>query len=131
MRRTVLVCRLRLLLETFDGQTLEQAWTAGRKLRLDQAVEEALAGGGLPPVEPGRHESSPDGRVGPLTPSESEVAALVAQGLSNRQNADRLVITDGTVAAHVEHILDKLAFTSRTQIGVWAAERDLAASSFC
>jgi len=35
------------------------------------------------------------------------------------------VITDRPVAAHVEHILDKLAFASRTQIGVWAAERGL------
>jgi len=51
--------------------------------------------------------------------------ALVAQGLSNRQIASRLVITERTVAAHIEHILGKLGFTSRTQIGVWMAERGL------
>ena len=59
----------------------------------------------------------------PLTPREQEVAALIAQGLSNRQVAESLVITERTVAAHVGHILDKLSFGSRTQIGVWAAQR--------
>jgi non-specific serine/threonine protein kinase len=64
-----------------------------------------------------------------LTPREREVAALIAQGFSNRQIAVRLVITVRTVAAHIEHILDKLSFTSRTQIGVWAVEHDLVGSS--
>ena len=39
----------------------------------------------------------------------------------NREIAVRLVITERTAAAHIEHILDKLSFSSRTQIGVWAA----------
>jgi DNA-binding NarL/FixJ family response regulator len=54
------------------------------------------------------------------------VAALIARGLSNKQIARQLVITDRTVASHVEHILDKLGFASRTQIGIWAVEHDLA-----
>ena len=41
--------------------------------------------------------------------------------MSNLQIAKRLVITERTVASHVEHILDKLSFGSRTQIGVWTA----------
>ena len=57
------------------------------------------------------------------------MAALVAQGMSNRQIAERLVITERTVASHVEHILDKLSFGSRTQIGVWAAHHYPAESS--
>jgi non-specific serine/threonine protein kinase len=48
------------------------------------------------------------------------VAALIARGLSSKQIARQLVITDRTVASHVEHILDKLSFASRTQIGIWA-----------
>jgi non-specific serine/threonine protein kinase len=56
-----------------------------------------------------------------LTARELEVAIFVARGLTNRQIAAELVITERTVAAHVEHILDKLGFISRTQIGVWAA----------
>ena len=59
----------------------------------------------------------------PLTPRESEVAALIARGLTNGQIARALVITERTVAAHIEHINSKLGFTSRTQIGVWAAHR--------
>jgi DNA-binding NarL/FixJ family response regulator len=57
------------------------------------------------------------------------VAALVAEGLTNGQIAEELVITQRTVAAHIEHILNKLGFASRTQVGVWAAEHRLIASS--
>jgi adenylate cyclase len=60
-----------------------------------------------------------------LTAREREVAALVARGLTNRQIAEELVIGERTVAAHIEHILTKLDFASRTQVGVWAAEHGL------
>ena len=56
------------------------------------------------------------------------MVALVARGLSNREIAAQLVITERTAGAHVEHILDKLGFASRTQIGVWAAEHGLVGS---
>ena len=49
----------------------------------------------------------------------------MAQGLTNRQIANRLMITPRAAASHVEHILDKLDAGSRTQIGVWVAERGL------
>jgi DNA-binding CsgD family transcriptional regulator len=51
-----------------------------------------------------------------LTRREREVAALVAQGLSNRQIAAASHISERTVETHVQHILDKLGFTNRTQI---------------
>ena len=60
-----------------------------------------------------------------LTPRQQEVAALVAEGRTNTEIAERLVLTPGTVANHVEHILRRLDFHSRTQIGVWATERRL------
>jgi non-specific serine/threonine protein kinase len=53
------------------------------------------------------------------------VAALVAQGLGNRQIAARLVVTPRTVATHMEHILAKLDLTSRVQVGLWAAGHGL------
>ncbi len=51
-----------------------------------------------------------------LTRREREVAALVAAGLSNREVAERLVISERTADAHVEHILAKLGISSRTEI---------------
>jgi predicted ATPase/DNA-binding CsgD family transcriptional regulator len=57
----------------------------------------------------------------PLTMREREIAALVAEGLSNRAIAQSLVISPRTVDGHVEHILTKLGFVSRAQIASWAA----------
>ena len=50
-----------------------------------------------------------------LTEREYEILALISQGLSNQQIADRLVITVGTVKGHVTHVLDKLNAQSRTE----------------
>jgi DNA-binding NarL/FixJ family response regulator len=57
--------------------------------------------------------------TGPLARREVEVAQLVAEGLSNKQVAARLLISERTVATHVGHILDKLGFKSRAQIAGW------------
>jgi non-specific serine/threonine protein kinase len=46
----------------------------------------------------------------------------VADGRSNREIAERLVITEGTVEVHVKHILSKLGFRSRTQVATWVAD---------
>jgi DNA-binding CsgD family transcriptional regulator/tetratricopeptide (TPR) repeat protein len=59
---------------------------------------------------------------GGLTEREREVAALIAQGKSNREIADQLVVSYRTVETHVGAILSKLAFSSRAQIAVWAVE---------
>lgn len=60
-----------------------------------------------------------------LTRRQQEVAGLVAEGLTNAEIAQRLVLTSGTVANHLEHILRRLNLRSRTQVGVWAVERGL------
>lgn len=54
-----------------------------------------------------------------LTPREREIALLIADGLSNKQIASRLTISTRTAEGHVEHILSKLGFTSRTQVAAW------------
>jgi non-specific serine/threonine protein kinase len=59
----------------------------------------------------------------PLTRRESEVAELVAEGLSNPQIAERLVISVRTAEGHVENVLRKLGFTSRARIATWVTER--------
>jgi non-specific serine/threonine protein kinase len=51
------------------------------------------------------------------------VALLVAKGLTNRRIGEKLVITEGTAALHVRHILNKLGFHSRAQIAAWVATR--------
>ncbi|MFI5623317.1 ATP-binding protein [Nocardioides sp. NPDC051685] len=58
----------------------------------------------------------------PLTRREQQVAVLVHEGLSNQQIAERLVLSTRTAEAHVENILRKLGFTSRTAIASWVAE---------
>jgi adenylate cyclase len=64
-----------------------------------------------PPVPP----------VGPLSAREREVAALVAQGSTNREIADALIIAETTAVRHVANILNKLGFRSRAQIAAWVA----------
>jgi DNA-binding CsgD family transcriptional regulator len=64
-------------------------------------------------------------RIDPLTAREGEVAALVARGLSNREIAEALVITESTAEVHVKRILSKLHFKSRSQIATWATQHAL------
>lgn len=59
----------------------------------------------------------------PLTRRESEVAQLVADGLTNQEIAGRLVISTRTAEAHVENILKKLGFTTRRSVATWLADR--------
>jgi non-specific serine/threonine protein kinase len=59
----------------------------------------------------------------PLTRREKEIAGLVADGLGNRDIAERLYLSKRTVDSHLEHIFTKLGFTSRTQLAAWVRER--------
>jgi len=63
---------------------------------------------------------------GGLTEREREVVRLVAQGKSNREIADALVVTKRTIETHINNILYKLNLASRAQIVVWAVEKGLA-----
>ena len=59
-----------------------------------------------------------------LSPREREVAQLLAGGLSNREIAGRLFVSERTVDNHVHHILDKLGFDSRVQVATWLARNE-------
>ena len=59
-----------------------------------------------------------------LTPRQTEVAALVADGLTNRQLAVRLGITERSAESHVERIRLRLGFRSRSQVAAWYVARE-------
>ncbi|MCX5215467.1 LuxR C-terminal-related transcriptional regulator [Kitasatospora sp. NBC_00240] len=54
-----------------------------------------------------------------MTQREWQIAKLLAEGLSNKETAERLVITQRTAETHVADILTKLDCTSRSQVAVW------------
>jgi DNA-binding NarL/FixJ family response regulator len=54
-----------------------------------------------------------------LTRREQQVAALIAQGMTNRRIAAELVLSPRTIDGHVDNILTKLGFSSRAQIAAW------------
>jgi non-specific serine/threonine protein kinase len=66
---------------------------------------------------------SPRSEMARLTKREREVAALVAEGLTNKAIAESLVVSQRTAQGHVENILGKLGFTSRAQIAAWVAQQ--------
>jgi predicted ATPase/DNA-binding CsgD family transcriptional regulator len=86
---------------------------AAAATEFDHAITYALGRA----VEPKPASVVPD--RGPLSAREFEVAQLVAEGLSNKDIALRLIISRRTAESHVVHILDKLGFKSRSQIASW------------
>jgi DNA-binding NarL/FixJ family response regulator len=59
-----------------------------------------------------------------LSPRERDVAQLLARGLSNKEIAGRLYVSERTIDNHVHHILDKLGFVSRVQVATWLARNE-------
>ncbi len=100
------------------GQSrFEAEFSAGSRLRRDDAVRLALGAS-----EPAAGAATPEGAgAGPLAKRETEVARLVAEGLSNKEIGARLFISEHTVDSHVRSILNKLGFNSRAQIAAWMA----------
>jgi len=63
------------------------------------------------------------GTLATLTQRELEVAKLIAQGLSNQEIGDRLLLSSNTVKNHVANIFSKLNLTARTQLAIYAIKR--------
>ncbi|MBN6057049.1 AAA family ATPase, partial [Nonomuraea sp. RK-328] len=118
-RATVSSLRARL-----GEKEYRRAVDEGAGLDFNEAIGYALReppeprAGPAPSATPARALSQPV-----LTSREVEVAALVAEGMRNRDIAARLVISQRTAEGHVKHILDKLGFTSRAQIAAWYVDR--------
>jgi DNA-binding CsgD family transcriptional regulator len=100
-----------------------QLWRDGQTFTIENAIAYALAD------EQPAMEQKPPSRISGLTEREREVAALIAQGATNRAIAETLVISERTVERHVANIFAKLDLSSRTQIAVLAAQEGLARRS--
>ena len=107
--------------EGTDGATWEDAMAQGRAMTLEEVIEYAMSDEVTAPTL--EHPASSGAEDILLSPRELEVALLVARGLTNRQIASELSISEHTVANHVAKILRKLEFDSRSQITAWVVER--------
>lgn len=111
--------RLTNALRTGLGELqFEAAWQRGHTTPLDDLLAELLPEGHVA-------EAPLPVATALLTRRETEVAALLARGLTNRQIGDALVIAEGTAEKHVANIMAKLDVTSRAQVAVWAAQHGL------
>jgi DNA-binding NarL/FixJ family response regulator len=89
-------------------------------------IESQMLKGMLSEMKPGAATPS---AARNLTKREREILALVAEGLSNREIADRLVLSPETVKSHVAAILEKLNVSDRTQAAIYAVRNGLVESS--
>jgi non-specific serine/threonine protein kinase len=101
------LCRAGLGEEQFEA-----AYRRGKGMSVAKSV--ALARGETGAPEPAA--------ANPLTKRELEIAGLVAQGLGNREIAERLVLSKRTIDAHLEHIFAKLGFSSRVHLAAWFSQ---------
>ncbi|WP_433622182.1 LuxR C-terminal-related transcriptional regulator [Nocardia sp. CA-120079] len=104
------------LIRNLGDAAFDKAIDQGRQLDVLEAVTFALDD-----ASPRQKTSQPAPSV--LTKREWEVASLVGRGLTNKEIAAKLVISQRTAEGHVENILTKLSYTSRTQIAVWVADQ--------
>jgi DNA-binding NarL/FixJ family response regulator len=102
-----------LALGALGASKFEAEFRAGTRMSREAAVRLALGESDHDDVATERS------KAGPLAKREVEVARLVAEGLSNKQIAARLFISEATVASHIRGILNKLGFNSRAQIASW------------
>ena len=94
----------------------DKAWESGRAMSSTQVLALARE------VPGGPRSRRASGSAGGLSKRELEVAGLVASGMTSRAIAERLFLSERTVESHLEHILTKLAFSSRAQVAGWVAE---------
>jgi non-specific serine/threonine protein kinase len=109
---------IRSTLSALGARAYEAAYARGAALTVTDGIAYAL-GAQLPAGTAGRSQSVASSV---LSARESQVAALVGQGLTDRQIAERLVISRRTAEGHVANSLTKLGLSSRTQLAAWSAQ---------
>ena len=92
---------------------------------IDPAVQHHVVDA-IATLSPSQADRSPWPLPAGLTPREAEVLALIAAGLSNREIAAHLVVSEGTVKSHVNHLLAKIGARDRAQAVTYAYQRGLA-----
>ena len=110
----------------FESDLFQRAIAEGASYSFEEAVALALGeeGDADRSGEAGTPTARPTGgKPGGLTRREWEIAQLLGEGMSNKDIAARLVISQRTAETHVESILSKLGFTSRLQVATWVAEQ--------
>jgi len=119
-----LLTRLRAdLLHQLGQDVYEAAWERGCAQNLEEVIETLLGEREVPVLRAADHQAL----LEPLSEREREVLALLAEGLSNREIAEQLVLSVGTVKVHTRNIYSKLNVNSRTQAIVEAARLNLLA----
>jgi DNA-binding CsgD family transcriptional regulator len=108
-----------------DRAIWETGFGEGQLMGFEEAIEYALSKEADPdrPTFPATEALSDDQPPAALTLREQQVAALIAQGLTNRQIATELMLSEHTIATHIRNILKKLGLHSRTQIAAHFTER--------
>ena len=104
---------------TLGASKFETEFAAGQQLSREAAVRLALG-----EATPAAVAASDHASAGVLRQRETEVARLVADGLSNKEIGARLFISERTVESHVRSIMNKLGFNSRAQIAGWMTTPD-------
>src|SRR6202165_3660347 len=98
-------------------EALQSETQAGRRMAMDEAIAYALEEKRPSRLAPPSKRTS----AMPLSKREVEIAELVAQGLSNKEIATRVFLSERTIETHVSNILNKLGVNSRVEISSWVA----------
>jgi DNA-binding CsgD family transcriptional regulator len=102
----------RLSRSALGARAAQDAWARGLRMDLHEAVERA---GQATQVQSDV----------PLTPRKREIVRLVAAGLSNKEIAQRVSISERTVEAHLDQVRNQLSLNNRAQVAAWAVARGL------